>query len=96
MYACSIHEFKNLAWHNRLVMIEACTDNAICLLFQEFDRWGFMSTWVCVCVSVFWLIEYYPNNVCSHSVSHHVNMKVIVAMAIERLLHRPNIGQRAQ
>ena len=32
----------------------------------------------------------------THSVSHHVNMKVIVAMAIERLLHRPNIGQKAQ
>ena len=59
-----------------------------------------LSLCVCVCVCVRILancvLQLYSNNVFSHSVSHHVNMKVIVAMAIERLLHRPNIGQRAQ
>ena len=91
------------------VLIGACVDNAVLVQHVLFiccykyicviDHWALLeSVCVCVCVRILanCVLQLYSNNVFSHSVSHHVNMKVIVAMAIERLLHRPNIGQRAQ
>ena len=58
--------------------------------------------WVNLISACHWLLANWvlPLTLCSCvyilTVDHHVNMKLIVAMAIERLLHRPNIGQKAQ
>ena len=58
--------------------------------YVSFTVFGVMDAQVCVLMTVFLFVC-----LCC-LVNQHVNMKVVVATELEKLLHRPNIRPKAQ